>query len=302
MEIEHIMNTSNATKRAYLFQISAMAIMGTIGVFREFIPFSSALIVLSRGVIGSLCICIFLLLTRKFKFEKYTSRQLATMIATGAFLGINWVLLFEGYRLTTVATATLCNYLAPSMVILLSPLAFKEKLTAKKILCALAALFGMVLVSGILTENVGFDSRDFIGAMLAAGAAIFYALMVIANKKTTGVAPYPKTVIQLLSSAAVVLPYFLLTEDFGSITWSLPAVGLTLVVCVVHTGIAYVMYFGSMCDLPSQTIATLSYIDPIIALIAAWAVLGETMSIPSIIGAVLILGAAFVGETNFKKR
>ena len=69
-----------------------------------------------------------------------------------------------------------------------------------------------------------------------------------------------------------------------------------LIVGIVHTGIAYVLYFGSIDGLRAQTVALLSYIDPVSALLFAALFLGEPLSFWGIIGAVMIIGSAIAGE------
>ena len=65
--------------------------------------------------------------------RKSSARTKLLLILSGALIGFNWILLFEAYNYTTVATATLCYYMQPTIVILLSPLFFRERLTAKKL-------------------------------------------------------------------------------------------------------------------------------------------------------------------------
>ena len=73
---------------------------------------------------------------------------------------------------------------------------------------------------------------------------------------------------------------------------------MLLIVGFVHTGVAYALYFGSMDGLKTQSIAIISYLDPISALVLSALILGETMTMYGIIGAVLILGAAFCLEQD----
>ena len=77
---------------------------------------------------------------------------------------------------------------------------------------------------------------------------------------------------------------------------------LLLIVGIVHTGIAYVLYFGSVNKLSSGTIAVFSYIDPILSVILSALILKEAMTVYTVIGAILILGATFVSEFEFKKK
>ena len=77
---------------------------------------------------------------------------------------------------------------------------------------------------------------------------------------------------------------------------------LLLVAGIVHTGIAYALYFGSIGELPAQTTAIFSYIDPVIAVLISVFVLAEPMKVLDIPGAVLILGAAIVSELPERKK
>lgn len=283
--------------------ITAMAIFGSIGIVRRYIPMSSAALACFRGFAG----CAFLLVLsaitgRLHQGGRLQRRELLLLIFSGALIGFNWMFLFEAYNYTKVATATLCYYMQPTIVILLSPLLFREKLTWKKGLCALLSLIGMVLVSG-MTPNSLPTAADTKGILFGLTAALLYAIIVILNKKLPGIEPNRKTIVQLGSAAVVILPYiFLSGQSFrlelaqpGTAAMILPIVML-IVAGVVHTGIAYVMYFGSMDGLRTQTVAVLGYLDPVIAVILSAVLLGEWMNIWEILGAVLILGAALVSE------
>ncbi len=282
-------------RRSLAMYVASMLIFGTIGIFRRYIPVSSALLTLFRGVLGGLFLLLFLKLKRKKAREPLPLKTLGKLALTGAFIGFNWILLFEAYNYTTVAVATLCYYMQPTIVVLLSPLFFRERLTGKKLICAGAAVLGMVLVSGVLSGGGGGSLR---GVMMGLGAAVFYSAVVIMNKKITGVDPWRKTTVQLLSAGLVMVPYLLLTGGFTTEGFSLSAAALILVVGLVHTGIAYVMYFGSMEKLPVQSVALLSYIDPVSALLFSALFLREPLTLPGVIGAVLIIGSAVLSESS----
>ncbi len=285
---------------AYLSLISSMLIFGTIGLVRTFIPLSSALIACCRGLIGSAFILVFMLATGRKPDFKSSKKLLAAEIVSGGLIGLNWILLFESFRLTSVPTATLCYYMEPTIVILLAPVFLKEKLTLKKGLCAAVSLVGMVFVSGLLDGDA--SSVNVPGILSGLGAAAIYSSVVIINKLFPSDDAYTKTFVQLLSAAVVILPYILLTEDFSTVEFSWPVLGLLAVAGIVHTGIAYALYFAGMNGLPGQSVAVLSYIDPVSALILSALFLDQTLSVFGIIGAVLIIGAALVGELKFRKK
>ena len=285
--------------RSLLMMTAAMLIYGSIGVFRRYIPLSSAALACFRGLSGAVFLLLVCLLRRRRLNFRLGAKRLGGLILSGAMIGLNWILLFEAYRYTTVAVATLCYYMAPTGVMLLSPLVLGERLTARKLVCAALALFGMLLVSGLLGGAGGADLR---GIAFGLGAAALYAAVVLLNKKLPGIDAFEKTIVQLGSAGLVLVPYVLLRgiETTGPMTTV--SVVLLIVVGLVHTGLAYTLYFGSMDGLRAQTVAILSYLDPVTALLLGGLLLGEPLTPAGIAGAVLILGSAAAAELLPEKR
>ena len=196
--------------RAAALYASAMAIYGTIGIFRRLIPLSSGMLACCRGLIGGLVLLAWMRLRGgRLRLDIPRGKKLLLAV-TGGLIGLNWILLFEAYNYTTVGIATLCYYMQPTLLILLSPLVFRERLTWLKGLCAALAFCGMAFISGI-TEGAAAQGRDVIGILLGLGAAALYTTVVILNKKTPVEDAASKTVIQLFSAAGVMVPYLLLT-------------------------------------------------------------------------------------------
>ena len=292
----------NQQRSSYILYILAMTIYSTIGIFRKYIPLSSGLLVFARGLIGGIFLLVWVK-CRKGSLKLDTDkRSFWRLILTGFALGLNWILLFEAYRYTSVSIATLCYYMQPTILILLSPLLFKEKITLKKGFCALAAVLGMVCVSGVVDTSHAMDQNQWIGIGLGLSAAVFYALVIILNKKTPVQNIYSKTMTELFSSTIILVPYLLLTENFASISLDASSIIMILVVGILHTGVAYAMYFGSIQSLPSQTVAVLSYIDPIMALFLSFVVLKEALTPLQWVGAVVIIGSAILSEITLPKK
>jgi len=275
--------------------LGSMIIFGTIGIFRRYIPYSSGLIAMVRGLVGVLFLLLLLLIKKRRVSFASVKKNLPILLISGALIGFNWILLFEAYEYTSVATATLCYYMAPVFVIAVSPIFLGERMTLKKAAAALVALVGMVLVSDILNVGVG-GLGEIRGILLGLGAAILYASVIILNKKLRNIAAYDRTILQLGAAFAVLLPYVLITEDVTEIKFTLTPVLLLLLVGVIHTGIAYALYFSSMEKLPAQTVAIFSYLDPILAVLLSAVILHEKMSVLGLIDAVLILGATLICE------
>lgn len=279
-----------------MMMIGAMTIFGTIGIFRKYIPLPSSLLALARGIIGTAFLLLLVLVIKRDKLStEAIKRNLGFLVVSGAFIGFNWILLFEAYQYTTVATATLCYYMAPVIVVLVSPFLFKERLTPLKALCVAVALAGMVFVSGIPQSGFGGIS-ELKGILLGLGAATLYAIVVILNQYIKDISAYDKTIMQLGTAAIAILPYTLLTENFADITFTPVAVCMLFFVGIVHTGIAYTLYFGSMSGLKTQTIALFSYIDPVVAIILSAVILQENIGLWGVIGAVMVLGSTMVSE------
>lgn len=280
--------------------ISSMLIFGTIGLFVRWIPLSSGLLALSRALIAILFLSVILLLGRYELRPSVLRGELIWLLLSGAAMAINWILLFEAYRYTSVSVATLSYYFAPVLVTLLSPLLFREKMTGKKWLCFGASTLGLILMTGVGDLKAG--SSHGLGILLGLGAACFYATVMLLNKKIKGVSGIPRTFFQFLSAAAVLLVYVLLVEDprdLGAL--KAPSVLLLLTVGLVHTGLAYCLYFPSMRDLPGQEIAILSYCDPLLAVLLSVFLLREPMTVWQLVGGGMILGFTCWNEWGEKK-
>ena len=278
----------------------SMLIFGTIGIFRRMLPLDSALIAFFRGLVGSVFLLPLLWKNRRNKPLLPDKKTAGKLMLSGALIGVNWLLLFEAYNHTSVSVATLCYYMAPTFVILGASVFFREAMTLKKALCAVGALAGMALVSGVVESGLP-GKGELKGILLGLGAACLYAAVVLLHKTVKETDPYAKTVIQLACAAAVMLPYLLATGGFSGAEWSAKTVGLLLLVGVLHTGVSYALYFASMEGLRTQTVALFSYIDPVAALALSAIILHERLTPLSLLGAALILGSAAIGELPQKK-
>ena len=279
--------------------ITAMVTFGTIGVFVRYIPLPSSIIALVRGVLATVFLLAVMSAGKRRPDGTAIRRNIVLLVVSGGLIGFNWILLFEAYNYTSVAVATLCYYLAPVFVIVASPFVLGEKLTARKTLCVIAALGGMVLVSGVIQNYLsGGNTEDLklTGVILGIGAGALYAAIILMNKKLEDISSYDTTVMQLAAASIVLVPYCLITVDIGALEVTPVSAVLLLIVGIVHTGIAYVLYFGSIKELPAQTVAIFSYIDTILAVLLSALLLKENMDMLSILGAVMILGSTFVSE------
>lgn len=278
-----------------LMLIMSMTVFGTLGLFVRNISVSSGELALYRAVLAALLIGVYLLVSRqKIPFARI-KKEVPLLLLSGAAMGVNWILLFEAYRYTSVSVATLSYYFAPVIVTLVCPILFHEKLTGKKFLCFVMSTLGLVLITGI-GDTRGSD--DLKGILFGLGAAVFYATVILLNKSIHQVEGIHRTFLQFLSAIVVLIPYVLSTN--GITLSSLNAVGWVnlLIVGLVHTGVTYCLYFSSLKELPGQEAAILSYIDPLVAVLVSVTLLGESMTAMQVIGGALILGFTLLNELS----
>ncbi|MCM1100172.1 MAG: DMT family transporter [Clostridium sp.] len=288
------MNEKRLRQASKIRYITAVFLYGTIGLMVHYINLPSEVIVLCRGVIGTFFILCYTGLTGRRLDRKAVRSNLPWLILSGICLGLNWVFLFAAYRYTTVAVASLCNYMAPIIVIFLSPFLFHEKLGGKKLLCVFSAFAGIVLVSGVGAGG-GADIRRG-GVALGLAAAACFVGLVLCNRKMRNLSAYDKALVQLGVSAATVLPYVIFNNYGTGLHPDHRSALLVLILGVVHTGMAYCLYFGSLGELPVQTISILGYIEPVVSVLSSALILREPLSAGSMVGAVLIIGAAVASE------
>ncbi len=270
-----------------LMMILSMAIFGTLGPFVRNIPVSSGELALYRAILAALLIAIFLLCTKSKISFAGIKKEVPLLLASGVAMGINWILLFEAYKYTTVSVATLSYYFAPIIVTMVCPILFKEKLTGKQLICFVMSTIGLVLITGI--GDVTGQSH-LKGILFGLGAAVFYATVILLNKFIKNVQGIHRTFLQFLAAIVTLIPYVALT---GGVTLGgMTGIGWVslLIVGFLHTGVTYCMYFSSMKELPGQQVAILSYIDPLVAVVISVTFLGEAMSMWQTIGGILILG------------
>ena len=279
--------------------ITSMFIFGTLSPFVRNIPVSSGELALYRAILAAVCIGAYLMLRRQPIHLKTIRKELGLLLLSGGAMGFNWILLFEAYKYTTVSVATLSYYFAPVIVTALCPILFREKLTKKQILCFIMSTIGLVLIT--VTGDMTGGGKDLIGIAFGLGAAALYASVVLLNKFIKNVAGIHRTFLQFLAAIIVLAPYVALSG--GVSLGGMNATGWVclLVVGLVHSGVAYCLYFSSLADLPGQKAAILSYIDPLVAVLISVTVLGEAMAPLQIAGGGLILGFTLWNELPGRK-
>jgi len=286
----------NKQKSARLMLIVSMAIFGTLGLFVRNIDVSSGELALYRAIMATALIGAYLLIAKQKIPYRSIKKEVPLLLISGMAMGINWILLFEAYKYTTVSVATLSYYFAPVIVTLVCPFLFKEKLTSKQIICFVMSTLGIVMITGI--GDVGDSGTHMIGILFGLGAAMFYATVILLNKFIKGVEGLHRTFLQFVAAILILVPYVAATGGVNLKLLDGLGWGSLLVVGVVHTGITYCLYFSSLKELPGQNVAILSYIDPLVAIVISVTLLGESMTVMQAIGGALILGFTLWNEVK----
>ncbi|MGZ4160834.1 MAG: DMT family transporter [Neobacillus sp.] len=275
--------------------ITTMLIFGSMGVFVKNINLSSSEIAFLRGIIGSLFLIGASFLARQKVSFQSIKENIVLLLLSGAAIGTNWILLFQAYKYTTISNATLSYYFAPVFVMILAPFVLKEKLTKVKTGSIILAMIGLFLVVNIGGGGDGSYNHP-VGILYGLSAAALYASVILMNKFIKNLSGFETTLVQLMVAAIVLFPYVLLKDHLNFSSVNAHSIILILILGIIHTGIAYFLYFTSFKELKGQTIAVLSYIDPISAVVFAALFLGESMNFLQIIGGLLILGSTFLSE------
>lgn len=283
----------NKQRQAKLMLSLSMIIFGTIGLFSRSIAVTSGELALYRAILAALLIGGYFLITGKKIDFKSIQKELWLLLLSGMAMGINWILLFEAYKHTTISIATLSYYFAPVIVMVVCPILFREKITKKQLLCFVMSTAGLVLIIGF---DGGGGSNHFFGILLGLGAAVFYATVILLNKFIKNVEGIQRTFLQFLAAIVILIPYVLITGDLQIGELDPKGWICLLTVGLIHTGITYCMYFTAMKELKGQEVAILSYLDPLVAVLISFCVLSEPMTLWQMLGGVLILGFTLWNE------
>lgn len=283
-------------KNAYFKYIIALLLFGSNGIVASNIHLPSVEIVFWRTLIGSLLLVVIFLATRqKITFIK-EKRDTLFIVLSGIAMGTSWMFLYEAYSQIGVSLASLSYYCGPVIVMALSPILFKEKLTKNKFMGFFSVLIGIFLVNG----TVSGKELNIFGIFCGLMSAVMYSFMVILNKKATKVQGLENSTIQLIVSFLTVAVFvgfktgYQITISGNDLLW-------VMVIGLLNTGVGCYFYFSSIGKLPVQTVAICGYLEPLSAVILATIILGETMLPLQILGAIPIIGGAVFGECYNKK-
>lgn len=271
--------------------IVSLLLFGSNGVWAAAIALSSQEIVFFRLLFGAMSLLAIFALTRtRITFPKY-KKDFFFLALSGCAQGVLFLFLFKAYQLIGVSLASLAYYCGPVIVMILSPLLFREKLTRGKVLGFLTVLVGVILVNG----QAALEGKSLFGLLCAGLASVMYAVLVCATKKNEHIHGLENPTIQLVFSLLTVAVYMALTQGFAIQVqpgdW-LPI----LVLALANTGLGCYLYYSSIGHLPAQQVALFGYLEPLSSVFYSAFLLHETLAPIQIFGGMLIVGGALFGE------
>lgn len=274
-----------------LLVVAAGVLWGAMGIFVRRLNaygFSSLQIVASR-VTFSTVIMAAVLLIRDRRLFKISLRHIWCFIGTGicSIAFFSWCY-FTAIELTSLSAAAVMLYTAPIIVMAMSLFLFKEKLTIFKVLAAISAFTGCVLVTGIAGDGFSVSS---IGLLAGAGSAFGYALYSIFGRYAID-RGYGSMTITFWTFAFASIGLIPLSRP-AEITQKLSAEpsGLLWVIlmAIIVTVLPYLLYTAGLNRIESGKASVMASAEPVVATIVGAIAFDEKLTLSVIIGIALVI-------------
>ncbi len=271
--------------------IFVMILWGSLGVFTRSIPLSALSLAFLRAFIA---LPILFVVMKMKHSPKVKWKHLVPYIISGILLGLGWLSLFYGFKHTSIASAVIIYNMCPVYVMILAPLLLKERILKIQVAVILLSFLGLFLIVG----NNLLDGSGYLGMALSALSGMNYAAIVLINRSIkVRIDNQTATFVQILTAMFVLLPFVIID---GSIISVIHLDGLaifyTLLLGVLHTGVAYTVFFSVYAHMKSVDIVSYSFLEPLFGILFGVIFLSERITFPQLIGGVLILGSTYVGE------
>lgn len=284
-------------KKAYLLPILAGILFASTGIFVRtltqdgidswtliFLRFSTAIIIM----------LIAILVTDKKLFKIRTEDLKLIIIASINILGLNFCYNYSTNAIPlSVATVLLSS--AQVFVILFAYIAFREKITSKKIISMLFVIIGCILTTGLLEGSV---SISLMGILAGIGSALFWANYMVASKKSLkeGVHTYTILFYTVILSTIVLIPF----TDFGLIISYInvdivPNALLIILFSALSFALPYILHTQSLNYIDSGSSAILnSGSEPLAALCYGMLIYSENPTILMFLGMIVTILALII--------
>ncbi len=267
---------------------------GTIPVLAGLVDLPSALIVAIRLWTAAVCLGAVLVVDRWRSCRRHRrgapdshprllSIQPGRCCLTAAILGVHWLALFAAYQRAPAGTVILIVYLAPIGVAALAPRLLGERLGRTTIAALAVATVGFALLAIPTVHSAG--GTGLILSLVA--AALFVALILLSKPLASVYGGLRLAFIELAGAGLLLIPVALASH------WPPPAAAWLWVVVlgVVHTALGITLYLSVLAEIPATHVGILSYLEPVVVVLAAWVWLGQRPVAATVVGGLLVVGA-----------
>src|SRR5258707_2431374 len=188
--------------------------------------------------------------------------------------------------------ASILNATTPLFTVLVMAAAGDEKLHMRRVAGVIAGLIGVIILHG---QELGFQSGEGIGILLCLAAAFSYGLSALyARRKLSDSPPLATATFQMLASSLMMTVIAAIFER----PWQLSMPGVTTWLAVIglaalSTALAYIVFFQILRRSGSTNVMLVTLLIPVTAILLGYLVLGESVSLREIIGA-LVIGSALL--------
>jgi len=272
------------TRRALIAIHVAAILFGLTGVFGELIQSDATVITLGRAVFAVLALVLFARASRRPIARGMTRVRLAMLAGAGLLLTVHWVTFFVSVKVGGIAIATLGFASFPAFIVLFESLVLRQRVQRAEWMMVLLVTAGLVLV----TPSFDFSDRGAIGMIWGLVSGFSFAMLAVANRHAAaGVDPLQVAGWQNLTVALVLLPFAFAPLAAASATdwlW-------LLLLGVFCTGLSHYLFVSSLTTLSARSAGLIIALEPVYAVVFAWALFDQAPTVRMATGALLIVAA-----------
>ncbi len=281
-------------KKAILSVNIAVFFFGMAGLFAKFLSLPAIGITFGRVFFSSIALFIFCKIRRQ-SIRISQLRHLFILIGAGIILAFHWWSYLQSIQISTVAIGTITFSAFPLFVTFLEPLFFKERLKLKNVCLAVLTLVGVF----ITVPDFSLSSSKTAGIIIGMFSSFAYAVLTLINRYCAKY--YESITISLYeqgTAAVVLLPFIVLIP----MQPTLKDIGLLVILGVFSTALAHSLFTNSLKRLPAQLAGIVASMESVYGILLALVILGEIPSPQEVIGAVIIISAAVLGQMTQAKQ
>lgn len=283
------------TKRSYLEVHLAVFLFGMTGLFGKFIELSPFIIALGRVFVAAIFILLWLVLSKE-PLGLNSSSDYKKLFVMGILLALHWTTFFASIQLSNVAIGILTFSTFPVFVSLFRPLIDGDRIAKKEV------FFGFITIVGILFILPLKDvfSETMAGSIVGVFSGAIYAVFTIYNEKLVKIYSGKKVAFyEQLGATVFLLPSLFILRP--AVTTR--DIGLIILLGTLFTGVAHTMFISGLKHVSAYMASIITMLEPLYSIVLAYFLLGETLSVNTALGGVIILSTVvFISLDSVKKR